>query len=185
MKINKEDLKTLWYEDEKGNDLGYKGFDFGEPKNALYQVSQFPNQLTTTYLKRIKQEDVDKCKHPRKYIKSTYGWIDGIVGRECSLCHGIQTKKKGLFHRWGKKWNGDSSREVFSCRMGWSEDLVLAMAKSGDYTLGESIIIAATSCERCMNVLRNKYGLDGYEEYSEEWHKAGTSCKFCEESEGK
>lgn len=185
MKINKENLKTLWYEDKGGNNLGYKGFDFKTPENAKYYVSRFPNQLTTTYLKLIKQEDVDKCKHPRKYIKPTYGWIDGIVGRECLLCHGTQIKKKGITHRWGKKWDGYGAREIMSGHATWSEDLVMAMAKSGDYTLKESILIAATSCERCMNVLRNKYGLDGYEEYSEEWQKCGTSCEFCRESEDK
>ena len=59
----------------------------------------------------------------------------------------------------------------------------MAIANSGDYSLTEAIIIAATSCERCMNVLALKYGLNwGYEEGSEEWEKVGTSCQFCEDN---
>ena len=64
---------------------------------------------------------------------------------------------------------------------GWSADLALAIFNSGDYTLSEAILISANACERCMNALAHKYGLDwGYEEYGEEWNKAGTSCKYCE-----
>lgn len=66
-----------------------------------------------------------------------------------------------------------------------NEDVILAMANSGDYTLSEAIILYATSCERCANALIYKYlnGADGYEEYSEEWKKCNTSCKYCEDGE--
>jgi len=186
MKINKETLKVLWYEDKDGNKLiDSCDFDNSEPENAEYFASRFPCELHEKHYKSIKQSDVDKCNHPRKYIVPTYGWIDGIVGRECKVCHGTQTKKKGIFHRWGKKWNGGSSKEIIACITTYSEDLVLAMANSKDFTLSEAIIVSTTACERCINVLRNKYGLDGYEEYSEEWKKANTSCEFCEESEDK
>ena len=68
---------------------------------------------------------------------------------------------------------------------GWSDDLALSIANNSEYSLSEAIIISATSCERCMNSLAHKYGLDwGYEEYSEEWQKTGTSCSFCEEGIG-
>jgi hypothetical protein len=111
----------------------------------------------------IHQKDVDKCRHPRKYIKPTGGWVDGIVGRECKKCHGTQIKKR--WHLWPRKWDGYGSREVFSFNSGWSESLALAIANSGDYTLSEAIIISANSCERCMNALAHKYGLDwGYPE---------------------
>ena len=70
----------------------------------------------------------------------------------------------------------------------WNDEkTILAMEKSGDFTLSEAIIVYATACEKCMNVLVHKYtnGEDGYAEYSEEWKKCGTSCKFCRtESEG-
>ena len=185
MKINKEDLKTLWYEDENGNKLEHVEFSCEAPENAKYFASRFPCEVHEKHYKIIKQSDVDKCNHPRKYIVPTYGWVDGIVGRECKVCHGTQTKKKGILHRWGKKWDGGSSKETIAFISTYSEDLVLAMANSGDYTLSESIIIAAMSCERCMNALAYKYGLNwGYEEYSEEWQKCGTLCEFCRESEG-
>lgn len=62
-----------------------------------------------------------------------------------------------------------------------NEDVILAMANSGDYTLGEAIMLWANCCERCMNVLAYKYldGKDGYEEYSEEWKRCNTECNFC------
>lgn len=178
MKILKEHLKTLWYEDEKGNELPSKEPWDGSPERAKYQISRFPFQLTTTHLRLISQEEVDKCRHPRKHIKPTGGWIDGIVGRECKICSGTQTKNKWTF--WPRKWEGYGSRSYFEGHSGWNESLVMAIAKSGDYTLCESIIIAASSCERCMNSLAHKYGLDwGYEERSEEWEKCGTVCQFC------
>jgi len=183
MLIKKEQLQTLWYEDEKGNKIlptTEEEKNSVNPTGAKYQVSQFPKTLRTTHLELISQKDVDKCKHPRKYIKPTYGWIKGIVGRECKLCNGTQTKKK--WHLWGRKWDGYGSREVISFNSSWSEDLVLALVNSGDYTLSESIIISANSCERCMNALAYKYGLDwGYKEGSEEWEKCGTSCEFCKD----
>jgi hypothetical protein len=181
MLIKKEHLQTLWYDDKDGNKITLSERQKEElvrPENAKYQVSQFPCTLRTSHLELISQEEVNKCKHPRKYIKPTYGWIDGIVGRECKLCHGTQTKKK--WHLWSRKWDGYGSREVFAFNSGWNDDLALAIANSGDYTLSEAIIIAARSCERCMNALAHKYGLDwGYEEGSEEWKKCGTSCDFC------
>jgi hypothetical protein len=78
---------------------------------------------------------------------------------------------------------GYGSREILSGHSTWNQETVLAMANSGDYSLKEAIIIYATACERCMNVLIHKYTnrTDGYEEYSEEWKKCGTSCKFCED----
>lgn len=64
---------------------------------------------------------------------------------------------------------------------GGNEDVVLAMVNSGDYRLSEAIAVFGNACERCMNVLAYKYlnGADGYEEYSEEWHKTNTVCDFC------
>ena len=63
-----------------------------------------------------------------------------------------------------------------------NEEIILAMANSGDYTLSEAIYVYAKACERCANALAYKYlnGADGYEEYSEEWKKCNTSCRWCE-----
>lgn len=64
-----------------------------------------------------------------------------------------------------------------------SEKVILAMANSGDYTLGEAIYVYCKSCERCMNVLTYKYlnGEDGYAEYSDEWYKCNTVCDWCKD----
>ena len=63
---------------------------------------------------------------------------------------------------------------------GGNQDVLLAMANSGDYTLSEAIAVWANACERCCNVLAYKYlnGADGYPEFSEEWKKCNTSCGF-------
>ena len=59
--------------------------------------------------------------------------------------------------------------------------LAVAMVNSGDYELTDALGVLAHCCERCLNVLWNKYlpEEDGYEEFSEEWHKANTVCDFC------
>lgn len=55
------------------------------------------------------------------------------------------------------------------------------------YRLYDAILVSARSCERCWNALLWRYGCGGekggdpgYAEESEEWHKAGTKCVFCE-----
>lgn len=59
--------------------------------------------------------------------------------------------------------------------------LIVAMVNSGDYDLYEAIGVYGSACERCTNVLWNKYlpGECGYEEFSDEWKKANTECDFC------
>lgn len=72
---------------------------------------------------------------------------------------------------------------TFNTSFATMQDVIIAMVNKGDYTLGEAIMLCATCCERCMNVLAYKYldGKDGYAEYSEEWYKVNTVCKFCKE----
>ena len=55
------------------------------------------------------------------------------------------------------------------------------------YRMFEAILVSARSCERCWNALLWQYGCGGekggdpgYAEESEQWHKCGTSCVFCE-----
>lgn len=180
MKINKDELRILWYEDAEGNIIPHDSEACEAPKGAAYQVSQFPNELRTTYLELIRQEDVDQCTHPRKFIRPTYGWVDGVVGRECTRCGGHQVKKK--WHFWPRKWDGHGSRKAFEGTCHWgNSDVILAMVASGDYDFSQAVIAYTTACERCMNVLAHKYlnGQDGYEEFSDEWCKANTVCNFC------
>lgn len=62
--------------------------------------------------------------------------------------------------------------------------LAVAMVNSGDYDLEEALAVLAQACERCVNVLWDKYlpGEDGYAEHSEEWCKANTVCEFCKDN---
>ena len=73
---------------------------------------------------------------------------------------------------------------IFTANVNMSRDmgkLAVAMVNSGDYDLYEALAVLAQACERCTNVLLNKYlpEEDGYEEYSEYWYKANTVCDFC------
>ena len=85
-------------------------------------------------------------------------------------------------------FKGDDGRfhEAYrcNCHIGrGNEDVILAMANSGDYTLGEAIILYSQACERCANVLAYKYlnGKDGYPEHSDKWKECNTVCQFCRE----
>lgn len=71
-------------------------------------------------------------------------------------------------------------KRIMSCNSSWSPKVVTAMVKSGDFTMEEAITVYATACERCINVLWDKYvGNEGYKEFSEQWKQCKTSCEFC------
>ena len=79
-------------------------------------------------------------------------------------------------------YGGDD--KICSMNSSASEDLVMALALGSNgqrkYRLREALVIAAESCECCMNVLAHRYGLEwGYEFGSESWMKSGTSCNWC------
>ncbi len=71
-----------------------------------------------------------------------------------------------------------SKDEIYEGTTGWSPDLVNAMVRAG-VSVEMAIPMAARSCERCMNVLLDAYGLDGYPVDSEEYRECGTSCDGC------
>lgn len=183
IQIKKEMIPILWYENEKGEkhvptENQLKG-NMSIPDGFLYQHSQFPTTLTHNVLRLTVMDEVDSCQHPEASIQQTDGWVDGVEGRECNKCGGTQTKSKD--QPWPKKWSSNGSRHVMTVNNGWSEDLVLAIANSGDWNLRDAILVVANSCERCMNALAHKYGLKwGYPEFGDEWKKTGTSCEFCE-----
>ena len=183
MKIEKSMLKTLWYEDEDGNVIDNPN-DEVDPKGALYLISRFPLEVRETHLKIIRQEDVDKCQHNPEHMKNFNDDYKGYKKRECGDCHGTQTCKED--EPWPDKWEAYGSREIFAFTNyigGGFEKEIVGMVNSGDYTLGEAILIESIACERCMNVLAYKYGNkeDGYPEFSDEWKKAGTCCPFCKD----
>lgn len=80
---------------------------------------------------------------------------------------------------------GEKDRVLTSCTHLSRESgkLAVAMVNSGDYDLSDALAVLAQCCERCCNVLWNKYlpEEDGYEELSEEWYKANTVCEFCKD----
>jgi mutator protein MutT len=73
-----------------------------------------------------------------------------------------------------------TSTDVGAGESSYPEDLVNAMVRSGQWDVGDAIMAAAKSCERCLNVLCDYYGLDdGYPFDSEEYWKCGTRCDLC------
>jgi hypothetical protein len=177
------DLPTLWYENNKG-DKWYPNLknDYADQENIPegydYQHSQFPTMLRHNILKIITAEDVNSCAHPEKYIVPTFGWIDGVEGRECKQCCGTQTKN--VNEDWSPQWSSGHSKQIMTGESGWSEDLVFAIAEKNGHKVGQAILQVANSCERCMNVLANNYGLEwGYPKESEDYARSGTQCDFC------
>jgi hypothetical protein len=184
MNIDASKIPTLWYENEAGEIFIPEPAKLDEaiPEGFIYQHTQFPYVLRHTILRAVQKKDVESCNHPEKYIIQTFGWIEGIEGRECRKCYGTQTRKQG--EPWPEKWDAYGSRQIMSGESSWPEDLVLAMAMTNEYTLSQAILIAANACERCMNTLAHKYDLKwGYPEGSEEWKKTRTSCQFCQDDE--
>ena len=184
MNIDKSKLKVgIWYEDKNGNRIEHDENSVEAPIGAHTYHSCFPLQITERIYTFHSEEEKRKCKHKRKFLKKDNGLVKGYKGRMCTACGCGQTRK--WYKLWGKKWDCGSIITPlidFNTTIGGSnEDVVLAMVNSGDYRLSEAIAVFGNACERCMNVLAYKYlgGKDGYEEYSEEWHKANTVCDFC------
>ncbi len=194
--INENDLHTLWYENTKGDKWIPPGDYCGTPdppKGFVYQVSEFPFMLRRSYLKLVQESEVDSCEHLEEHIK--YWHADGSDKRECRHCSGTQSKFPD--EQWPNEWCACGSRDIAHGHSSWSSDLVLVLSRPGFkekaksiirgyfnnkiYSLNNAIKIAANSCERCMNFLAYKYGLDwGYKEGFDEWAKCGTRCSFCE-----
>ncbi len=191
-------IPILWWENEDGDRWVQSHGSEAPPPGYIYQWSRFPTQLREHCLRTVQQDEVDACPHPPELIKKDLGIIDSMEGRECMRCHGYQSKNKG--DPWPDKWEAHGSREVMVGVSSWSDDLVIAMIRPNSEELtkaverfgeeprllemDDAILMAATSCERCLNGLRWRYGLDdGYPPYGTEWDKAGTSCFMCRETD--
>lgn len=189
-------LPTLWYENEAGDRWPVDLHDptASPPEGFVYQWSRFPTVLRETCNRSILQADVDACDHPGGMLRPDLGLIEGLEGRECMKCRGSQVKDAGA--PWPVQWDAHGSRDVMSGDSSWPDDLVLAMVRPSPeemcvalerhgeeprlFGMDDAIILAASSCERCLNALLWRYGLDdGYPPYSEGWDKAGTSCEIC------
>lgn len=190
-------LPTLWYENEAGDRWEVSPTDpyVEPPEGFIYQHSRFPHVLRETVLRMVQQSEVDACDHPADMMKPDLGLIEGLEGRECLKCHGTQVKDAGA--PWPAQWEAYGSREILTGESTWPDELVLAMVRpspaemvlalerhgSEPRLLGmnDAIILAATSCERCLNGLLWRYGCnDGYPPYSEQWNKTNTKCAICE-----
>lgn len=182
-------VPALWYENEEGEKwIPSPGEHFGAPPPGfIYQHSRFPCSLHHTVLQLVQADEVAACKHAGRYIRRTFDWVDGIEGRECANCGGTQTRK--VRESWPAMWDAHGSRTIAHGETQWVPDLVLTMSRPRwwgfrrpDFTLPHAILVVATACERCLNVLLDRYGLGGYREGSEEWQRCSTRCHFCEDS---
>lgn len=194
------DIETpeYWFENEQGErivpDPKTLDLPYPLPKDFKYQHHQDPLVLHTSVSELINQEDVDACDHVE--TRTDHGLIEGLEGRICNYCGGTQVKNVG--EPWPEKWEGRGIRDAISMSNSYSGDLVLAMTRPSEQEfktalsrghtikpmpLSKAIILAGNSCERCVNVLYYRHGLDdGYEEFSEDWTKANTRCKLCDVS---
>lgn len=187
MNIVKENLKDgIWYEDEEGNVYKQNDPNSIERPNdrCITYHTQWPLEIRETIYRYY--DNKDTCKHRRKYRIRTWGWKKGIKGCKCNSCGKTKVGKSWIPFAFMKWDEGNRSTEMMTCNTHigrGNEDVILAMANSGDYTLSEAIIVWSSACERFMNVLTYKYtnGKDGYEEFSDEWYKCRTVCDFCKE----
>ena len=185
MKIDKSKLKIgLWYEDGNGNVIPHDINCVDPPDEAVTYHTCWPLRLTEDVWAYYTNKDI--CRHPLKYRERTFGWVKGIKGCRCKGCGKEKIGKKYIPFFLMKWQTGSSSYELFSGHThigSGSQDCIVAMVNSGDYTLEEAIVAFGNACERCMNVLLYKYldGKEGYPEYSEEWKKCGTVCEWCKD----
>ena len=187
MNIDKSKLKIgLWHEDFDGNmTKEYTNSDLvGKPDDEKIHSYHVCFPLEVIEKVRFYYDNKDTCNHPLKYRKRTNGWVRGIKGCECKKCGKEKVGKSYIpfiFMPWSKGSDTYEGYSVSHHLSNFCQKCIIAMVNSGDYELDEAIVVMANSCERCMNSLLYKYlnGEDGYEEYSEEWHKANTVCDFC------
>lgn len=190
-------IPTMWYENEAGERWvpSLEGPLEPPPEGFVYYWSRFPYVLRENVLRTVVQSEVDECPHPPESIKADLGIIDTMEGRECQRCHGYQSKNKG--EPWPSKWMANGTRDFMSMESTWSTDLVLAMVRPSQeerqkaverfgepprlLEMNDAIILAATSCERCLNALLWRYGLDdGYPPFGSGWDESNTKCDICE-----
>ena len=171
MKIDLEPLKRFhWFEDESGNI--YDGMDSNLPKDIDYFTYHVVEPL-------VYSEPVDSYTYHPEHLHERNSFYHAMLHFKWfyKLMY-KRMKRKGMSRTFKRIFTGHTHIGI------GNEKIILAMANSGDYTLSEAIYVYATSCERCTNVLAYKYlnGEDGYAEYSEEWKKCNTSCRYCKDS---
>lgn len=160
MNIDLSQFKSFWFEDMDGRKYDeYEQIPEGTRFGVTYHIA-WPCRFTET---------IDSyAYHPKnKFIQF--------------LC------RNEKFYRWISKGKPLTFEHIMTGEITynskWSQDCIVAMVNSGDYTLEQAIWVYVNSCERCMNVLLYKYlgGKEGYPEFSEEWKKSNTVCQFCKD----
>lgn len=183
-----------------------------KPEEFYMMYSEHPHVVNKDISVGARRSEVDACAHDGK-MRPDLGLIDGFKGRYCTKCGGYQSCKED--EPWPDAWDASHSHHLASGGNTYMESLVLAMTRPTEaerqlavarelertekvgekiegplypkaYPLRDAVLIAARSCERCLNALLWRYGCGGdggdagYPEYSEAWKKAGTACIFCE-----
>lgn len=168
MKIDYKRLNQwYWFEDADGNEIVCN-----------------ENEDITEVIKR-KYKDSEVIYYRRCFPLELHDYIDEYCYHPKNLIIKFLCRKSRRFYKWISKGKPRTFKNILegTTTFGskWSQDCIVAMVNSGDFTLKQAIWVYANSCERCMNSLRYKYlnGADGYPEYSEEWQKCGTVCAFC------
>lgn len=103
------------------------------------------------------------------------------------VCWPLEIREELYKLREDGHYGGDDHIATFCTHLGKASGrLAVAMVNSGEYELDEALAVLNTACERCVNVLWNKYlpEEDGYPELSPEWFKANTVCEFCRDMGG-
>ena len=171
MNVDLTKLKmTHWYEDEDGN-VYEADPNFELPKKDYFTYHVVNPCVYTEHISSY------TC-HPQNYHKN-------------SCLYQAMLHFKWFYRLMKKKYrNHMTYKPMLDLNTGFgsifSQECIVAMVNSGDYTLSEAIYVYCNACERCSNVLLHKYlkGGDGYEEYSEEWKKCNTVCDWCREIKG-
>jgi len=174
------DIPSLWYQNDKGDKWFPRtaGECHDPPTGFIYLHVRSVGEMHHDVYRAVVQEEVEACQHPAGYVIPTYGWVDGVVGRECRLCHGTQVRRVG--EPWPKRWEANGARK-FASGGSTPNDLVTAMVRSSQFDVCRATLICSLACERCLNVLYREYLGDerGYPEGSAEWNACGTRCEFC------
>lgn len=168
MVIDLTKLKRFhWFEDEEGNI--YDAMSANLPKDKDFYTYHVINPCVYT-------ETVDSYTCHPEYLHETNRFYQAML--HFKWFRRLMVKK----HRKEKTFK-PLFRSNTTYGGAFSQECIVAMVNSGDYTLEEAIYVYCNSCERCMNVLLYKYlnGKDGYEEFSEEWQKCNTVCDWCKD----
>ena len=168
MKIDLTKLRWgSWFEDEEGNEYP------NQPSCNLPDKDYFLYHVVNPC---VYTEEVDTYTCHPEYLHENNSLYQALLHFKPFRKFMRKRHRKDLtFKRaWGFNTTYGSK---------FSQECIVAMVNSGDYTLEEAIYVYCKSCERCMNVLLYKYlnGADGYEEHSEEWEKCNTVCEWCKD----